>query len=187
MTKHRITAAALSLSLLAGGAAAAAAATKEDKAPAAQFQTNLAKELGVSTAKLRAATKASGLDTVRALQAAGKLDAAKAAKATKAIEAGRSASFMQLGKRAKGGLRPAVLLATQLGAKPKDVRAAFKAGKTPASLITAAGKDVATVKAAIKADVRAKLGKRDAAKADARAEKVAARATSAEPVGGRKG
>jgi len=179
MDKHRITALVATVAVAGGGAALATAAPTKPAAPAKQFQSRLASELGVSQAKLASATKGSGAATVEALEASGKIEPARAAKLEQAIKAGRTAPFMRLGtagaKRAPG----VRLLASAIG-------------KT-ARVIADAGKDPAAVKRTIQAAIRARLqkrvtaGKLTAAAADARAAKRATRLTADTALKGAKG
>lgn len=193
MQKHRITALVATVAVAGGGAALATAAPTKPAAPAKQFQSRLASELGVSQAKLASATKGSGVATVEALKASGKIKPARAAKLEQAIRAGRTAPFMRLG--AAGAKRaPGVrLLASAISKTPKEVRAALKGGATPARVIADAGKDPAAVKRTIQAAIRARLqkrvtaGKLTAAAADERATKRATRLTADTALKGAKG
>lgn len=194
---HRILAVTGAVAALGAGGGAIAVAKNESKpAPAATFQTKLAGELGVSSGKLKAATKAASTETVDALVKSGRLDAKRAAKIRARIAKTGAAPFAQLGPaRKQGRLRRVALQAAakELGVEPKALRGELKAGKTPAEVIEAAGKDPAAVKVAVRAAVRKALdkpvagGRLTAAQADARATKIAERLTGDKPLRHKKG
>jgi len=195
MTHSRIRTllAAGALSALAAGAgvAGAASADKDKPRPAAEFQSQLADELGVSDAKLRAASERAAKDTVAALRRSGAVDAAKAERLTKRAQAGRALPFTRLGKASRrGGVRRAGVgaLATALATERRALAAELRRGKVPAELIEAAGQDRAKVAQAVREAVRRQLDRRvqagrlPAERADARAEKAAARLTGEAPL-----
>lgn len=192
MNARTITTLAATGVLAAGGAGiATAAATHHAAAPRATYQADLARSLGISADKLKAAQVKAGDQTVDALVAGGRIKADRAAKAKAQIAKGATPFAVR-----RGGAKPVAVairtLATQLGSTPKDVRTALAAGTTPAELIGRAGKDEATVAHAIQTAVRSSLqrrvtsGKLTAEKADARSEQITKRLTGDAKVGGRK-
>src|SRR4051812_40248514 len=122
------------------GAVGVDAATKHDAAPAQTFQQRLAKRLGVSPDRLRAATKAAAQDTVKDLQQRGTLDAGRAAKLQQRIAKTGSAPFARLGRRAARGRGIALRAeAKALGIDRRTLARELHAGKPPADVIAAHG------------------------------------------------
>jgi hypothetical protein len=184
------------LAVGAGGAAVAASSHQKVDSPAATFQENLAKRLGVSPDELLSDSKQAAVDTVDQLQKSGKLDSARAAKLKQRIARSGRAPFARLGavQRRAPALRAGFkALADQLGTGPADLRKELRGGKTPADLIAKAGKDPATVKKAVQDAARTALDKQvqaghlDSAKADQRAAKIAEGLTGDKSLKGRRG
>jgi hypothetical protein len=160
------------------GAVGVDAATRHG-APAATFQQRLAQRLGVSSDKLAAATRAAADDTVAQLRSDGRIDARRADALKRRIQRTGAAPFARLGRPPAPGRGAALAAeAKALGIDRAALVRELRAGRSPADVIAAHGKDRAEVAAAVKAAVRAQLAKRLAAdRADAIAQRVADRLT----------
>jgi hypothetical protein len=190
------TTAGATLALTGGGIALAATSGGAPKrqAPAAVFQQQLAKQLGISTDRLSTEAKQAETATVDALQADGRIDADHAAKLRQRIAKRGAAPFARLGTPRRGNPTRAAALKALLAAsklEPNDLRAARKSADSPAALIQQHGADAGDVSTAVHQAVRDQLqhavdaGRITAAQADTRATKIADRLTGDQPIGGR--
>jgi hypothetical protein len=161
-SRSLLAAGAAAIAVAAGGGAALAAGDGSSPSPTAFFES-LAKHLGVSTEKLRDATKAAATDQVDAALAAGTITQAQADELKARIQAGDAPLFGFGGFGFHGGphhfAHHLSAAATYLGLTEAQLREQLAAGKSLADVAEAQDKSVDGLKQAIVAGAKAQLDK----------------------------
>jgi len=161
LSKRTLAVAAVAGAVAAGGGAAIAASGDSSTSPSA-FLDAVAKHLGISSDKLRDATKAAAIDQVDAALAAGRITQAQADELKSRINSGEGVPFFGpgfLGGFHGGGHLGGHLsaAATYLGLSGDDLRTKLQAGQSLADVAKAQGKSVDGLKQALLDDEKKEL------------------------------
>src|SRR3954469_20514071 len=164
--KRRIAIGATGATILAGGGAYAIADSSSEDGPRA-FENDVAKRLGVSAGKLRAAQRAAFFDRLDADVKAGRLTQKQADQIKQRVRRRGDAGPPGPGRRGPGGDHPGgpfmegvQAAAKYLGMSEASLHQQLRSGKTLAQVAKDKGKSVDGLKAAIKDAVVSKLDDR---------------------------
>src|SRR4051812_10107809 len=161
--RRRIAIGAAGATILAGGGAYAIADSSSDDGPRA-FENDVAKRLGVSAGKLRAAQRAAFVDRLDADVKAGRLTRKQADRIKQRVSQDRNAGPPGPGPRGPhpGGpfMEGVQAAAKYLGMSEASLHQRLRSGKTLAQVAKDEGKSVDGLKAAIKDAVVSKLDDR---------------------------
>jgi hypothetical protein len=178
LSKRALAVAAVAGAVAVGGGAAIAASGDSSTSPSS-FLDAVAKHLGISSDKLRDATKAAAIDQVDAALAAGRITQAQADELKSRIQSGEIAPFFGHGLFGFGGHLGHHLdaAASYLGLSTDELRTKLEAGQSLADVAKAQGKSVDGLKQALLDDEKKELDQAvaDGALTRAQADAILAR------------
>ena len=147
---------------LAAGAGGAYAATQSSSNPRQAYLNDVAKRLGVSPSKLRAALRGAFLDRLNADVKAGRLTQAEADRIKRRIEQGRGFPLgppRRFGFEPRGHRGPFSAAAQYLGVSEPQLLSELRGGRTLAEVAKAHGKSVSGLEQALIGRAKSRLAR----------------------------